>query len=49
MTTKRRRITFDTVTGREVDPRQEESFDGRFITVECRWNGDEWIPAEDSQ
>lgn len=44
MKMKVRRITFDTVTGRQVDPRQEESFDGRFQTSLCYWNGDEWLP-----
>ena len=29
---KTRKITFDTVTGHEVDPQQAESFDGRFVT-----------------
>ncbi len=43
---KTKKITFDTVTGKIVDPRQSQSFDGRFATMDCEWDGDEWVPVD---
>ena len=54
MKRKSRLMTYDTVTGNFVDPRQSESFDGRFQTEPFIWEpypegGGEWIPLRDVQ
>ena len=42
-----KRLTFDTVTGKIVEREQSESFDGRFVTMDCKWNGNEWVPMNE--
>ena len=54
MKKKTQLMTYDTVTGDFVDPRQSQSFEGRFVTEPFVWErypegGGEWVPLRDIQ